>query len=132
MAAGLQELLDRVRRIKRTDDVQHALDKSDLVDLVKGVQGFSFFQPGQQPDKDALRQRYFAKIETAARSFFNSLLASSSSPLVELVDTALIEPVFYIHRPSRVCPNMGSSRCCLDTVRYGCVRLNLHPLLERD
>ena len=76
MAAGLQELLDKVRRIKRTDDIQHALNKSDLIDLLNGVQGFSLFQAGQQPDKDALRQRYFAKIETAARSIFNSLLVS--------------------------------------------------------
>lgn len=74
--SGLQELLDRARRLKSGDENESSVTASTLTRLVNGIEGFSLLRSGQHKDRDALRQAHFARIETAVRTIFNSLLVS--------------------------------------------------------
>ena len=76
MTGSLQRLLDEAQAAKATNDLDPAITSTDL-DRLTELQDHPFFAPSRQhEDADSSRQTHFARIETAVRNVFNSLLVT--------------------------------------------------------
>ncbi|KAI9886916.1 MAG: hypothetical protein M1823_001285 [Watsoniomyces obsoletus] len=78
MTKALRTLLEEVRRRKDTDDIGMALEAFELDELLDDNMELGVLSLSQQDEKDLPRQALYARIETAVRHVFNTLLATTS------------------------------------------------------
>lgn len=106
---ALQKLLAEARRKKGTVEIEPPLAASDVTGLIERTEELSSLRVRLQDVKDASRQAHFARIETAVRNIFNSLL----------VCMALLRQLYEglmggnsigldLDRRSSLCPDVGS------------------------
>lgn len=77
----LQEMLDKANTAKQTHDLEPALARSDLIDILKKVDSIDYLARPAEGNKS---YRY-AVIETAVRAVFNVFLVSESPNLKDEV-----------------------------------------------
>lgn len=71
---SLGDLLEAAISANPTYGIDHALNESDLDRLIQQIDALPLASLRQQAEGDASRQTQFARIETAVRNVFNSLL----------------------------------------------------------
>ena len=111
MTRALRDLLEEARRAKLTDGIGAALTATELARLIERNKGLSILAPKRQDDKDVSRQTHFARIETAVRSVFNTLLVSVSSVRTTYTSCVLTSTVFNFNRATGIYRNVGFARC---------------------
>ena len=74
MARSLEDLLEEAISGETIYGIDHALTESDLDGLIQQVNALPLASLRQKSEGDSLRQTHFARIETAVRNVFNSLL----------------------------------------------------------
>lgn len=87
MTISLQGLLEKALCDRVKQGIDHPVAPSDLDRLVQEIDGLPLTSRSQQTEEEPSRQTLFARIETAVRNVFNSLLVllrpcdSPKSPL---------------------------------------------------
>ena len=103
MTKALRVLLHEARRAKPTDGIGAALTATELARLIERNKGLSILAPKRQDDQDVSRQTHFARIETAVRSVFNTLLVSMYFVRTTYTSCGLSSTVFDVNRATGIC-----------------------------